>query len=94
MFLTPSRNTKQNQLQLTNAAITCHDLTCSCNNPGFHTLLTLTKQIGPELTEQEKTQLIKCLGITTADTARTEEEDHGLEDLEELFAEGATDDTG
>lgn len=94
MFLTPRYSTKQTQLQLTNAAISCHDLACSCNNPGFHTLLTLAKQIGPELNKQERNQILQCLGDTTTATEPTAEEDHGLEDLEELFAEGATDDNG
>lgn len=94
MFLTPRRSTKENQLQLTNSFVTSHDLTCSCQKPAFHCFLLLAKQLGPELSPQEKTQILQCLGETTTGTDVTEREDHGLEDLEELFAEGASQDTG
>lgn len=88
MFKNPTLSTKKLQLQLINTWIQTHDLTCDCNNPGFHVLQIAAKQIGPELKPQDKQQIIKCLGETsTTDAAADTDPDIALEDLEALFAE-------
>lgn len=88
MFKPPTTNNKKIQLQLINSWIHCHDLTCSCDNPGFHILQIAAQQIGPELKKQEKEQIIKCLGQTsTEDAAGGQDSDIDLGDLDALFAE-------
>lgn len=89
MFSPPKLSTKQQKLQLVNAFITSHDLVCHCKNPGYHSLLIATEQIGKELTPKEKTQIKQCLGEedTTGDGA---EGDLGYGDLDKLFAEDFT----
>lgn len=90
MFHTPNLTTKGKEKQLVNAFVSCHDLSCNCNEPAFHSLLVLTKTLAPELSEKNKQQLIACLGSTTTAATATEEEDLGIEDLEKLFAEDGT----
>lgn len=82
---------KQQNLQLINCFVGCHDLTCHCNNPAFHCLSILIKQLKPELKKQEKEQIQKWLGTTEEDVTHTE--DFG-EDLETLFAEDIGEDDG
>lgn len=97
MFKTPNFSTKEKELQLINGFVQQHDLLCICPKPAVHCLHILTKKLLPELTDQDKNQLIQCLGTTATAT----EEDHGkdadigLEDLERLFEEDTTEnDTG
>lgn len=95
MFHNPNYSTKQKERALINGFVHNHDLICICKNPAYHCLLTLSKQLGPELNQQEKQQIQQCLGTTTTDNADGVAEDHGLEDLEKLFAEDPTEeDTG
>lgn len=87
MFKTPNRNIKSLQIQLVNSFIQAHDLTCHCNNPGFHTLLIAAKQIGPEITPSEKQQIQQCLGTTTTEEDAGEDPAIDFGDLDALFAE-------
>lgn len=91
MFSTPNYSKKQLQLQLTNSFVTNHDFICDCKKPTFHCMIILAKQLAPELTQQEKQQIIQCLGETDTTT-----EDIGTDldagELEKLFAEDVTDD--
>lgn len=88
MYHPKTYNERKIQLALTNLAIGNHDLVCDCSEQGYHTLRILTKQLGPELTKQQKKEIKKCLG-TEEDT---DGDQHGEEDeidfgkeLEELF---------
>lgn len=92
MFKTPSRSTKQLELQLVNAFVSSHDLTCHCKNPAYHCLWILTKQLSKELLPEEKNQIKQCLG---EDHTTTVEDTTGLatEDLEEIFGQDAEEDT-
>lgn len=92
MFSTPQFSQRKLELQLVNNFIGAHDLVCSCNNPGFHSLLILGKQIGPELNQQDKQQIKQCLGSDDTATADTADLDFG--DLEKLFAEDTEDAAG
>lgn len=95
MFLSPRLTTKAKEKALINNFVGNHDLICMCNEPAFHCLKILINQLQPELSTENKNQLIKCLGSTTTEEGNGEKEDHGLEDLEKLFAEDPTgDDTG
>lgn len=87
MFQTPTSTTRQKELKLINCIVSTHDCLCECNNPAYHSLYILTKQLKPELQKKEIEQLQKCLG--DADTT-TKEEDTGYDigDLEKLFGEG------
>lgn len=88
MFKTPTINKKQLQLQLINTWVQTHDLTCDCNNPGFHVLHIAAEQIGPELNKKDKQQIIKCLGETTGKDAAADPGDNlDFGDLDALFAE-------
>ncbi len=95
MFKYPTKNNRKQELKIINACIGCHDLTCECNEPAYHTLQIFIKQLKPELNKQQKDQLIKCLGdggdqdILDKDIS----EDVG-EDLERLFAEDITENDG
>lgn len=93
MFKTPSRTTKQLELQLVNSFVSSHDLTCYCKNPAYHCLWILTKQLSKELKPEEKEQIKQCLG---EDHTTIAEDTTGIatEDLEEIFGqedEDATD---
>lgn len=92
MFHTPNLSTKGKEKQLINAFVGSHDLLCNCNEPAFHCLQILTKNLAPELSKNNKDQLIQCLGTTTTAATAGGEEDLGIEDLEKLFAEDGTDD--
>lgn len=85
MFSSPRFTTKQKEKSLINSYVTSHDLTCDCSNPAFHCALILLKHLGPELNQQDKQQLKKCLG---EETTTTKEDDIGIDagDLEALFA--------
>lgn len=86
-------STKKDQLKFINCVIGIHDLKCECANPLFHSSHILLKQLAPEIKQQEKQQLKRCLG--DEDTIK-EDEDIGITpgDLEQLFAEDdAADDT-
>lgn len=91
MFKTPPFGLKQKQLQLINLCVGGHDLLCCCSNPLFHTGKIILQQLSKEISEQDKNQLIQCLG----DTTTAEEEDPtGIDgkDLELLFADDAGED--
>lgn len=92
MYQTPTRSTRQLNLQLTNAFVTCHDLACQCKNPAYHSLWILTKQLSKELKPEEKEQIKKCLGD---DHITTTEENTGFAtaDLEEIFGGDEEEDT-
>lgn len=91
----PTKYTERKlQLQITNGAVCMHDLACNCNEPAYHTLRILSKQLAGELTKQQKKQIQECLGIKDSTTTITEDaEDFGKE-LEELFAEDGENPTG
>ncbi len=90
MFSIPNYSTKQKELQIINGTVMLHDCHCTCNNPAFHSLYILTKQLSKELSPADKQQLIKCLGEDHGDTAHGDTEDIALEDLEKLFEEEDT----
>ncbi len=92
MFLTPNYSTKAKQRHLINGFVQQHDYLCHCKNPAFHCLQILTAELAPQLSEKEKLQIKECLTTTAAATTTTEEDDHGLEDLEKLFAIEDTED--
>lgn len=91
MFLSPNASTKAKQRLLVNGFVSQHDLLCCCNRPAFHCFNILAEQLSKELSPKEKQQIISCLG-TTEDTTAGTTEDHGIDDLEKLFAEGTTED--
>lgn len=93
MFKAPTRNNKKLQLQLVNGFIHMHDLTCDCDNPGYHVLQITCNQIGKDLKPTEKQQLIKCLGETTTGDAAAGEEDLDLGNLDALFADDGDEET-
>lgn len=92
MFKTPSRNIKKLQLDVVNGFIHIHDIACSCNEPGYHTLQIAINQIGKDLTKQQRNQLIKCLGENTTGDAADGDADLQFGDLDALFAEGGEED--
>lgn len=95
MFSTPNLTTKGKERLLINGFVTQHDLLCNCNQPAVHCLHILIRQLKPELSTEDKNQLIKCLGTEDTTDAVTANDGLGLEDLEKLFAEDpTTDDTG
>lgn len=94
MFKTPSLSTNQKKLQFINGITTLHDFICCCDNPLIHSSQILLQQLSKEASNEDKNQLIKCLGTTT-------EEDHGDAadilgdvDLDAFFADDTTQDTG
>lgn len=86
-------NNKKQQLQFINCCIGIHDLNCTCNNPGFHTLKLLAQQIGPELNQQDKNTIKKCLG-GDEDGKPADVDGIDFGDLEKLFEEDDTEDAG
>lgn len=93
MFKTPERSDRRNLLQFVNAIIHSHDMLCDCSDGPFHSLKLLTTQLSPDLSKQQKEEIKKCLGDTTA---ATHGDDDGLDigDLENLFGEDAEDGDG
>ncbi len=61
MYHPKNYNERKIQLALTNLAIGNHDLICDCSEQGYHTLRILAKQLGPELTKQQKKKLKNAL---------------------------------
>ncbi len=98
MFKHPHSTTRQKQLQLINGFVTQHDYLCCCDQPAFHCMIILCKQLSSELTDENKKQIIQCLGTTDTATATgpgDAAEELGLEDLEKLFAtEDTPEETG
>lgn len=91
----PFFNTRKNQLKFINLCISAHDFGCDCDKPGFHTLKILTQQIYKELEEKDKQEIKKCLGeTTTADGDGDALDALDDVDLDALFGEDTTDDTG
>nr|QOI17548.1 hypothetical protein [TTV-like mini virus] len=92
MFQATCYSKKQQENQFVNSIITNHDLCCGCNNPAYHSLYILTKKLAPELKEQEKNQLKKCLGEEHTTAADGVEGDLTFGDLDKLFEEDFTED--
>lgn len=92
MFSTPNYTTKAKENHLINGFIHFHDMVCNCNGPAKHCLNILIKKLAPELSTQEKQQIQKCLTTTTTEDADGDADPFGLGDLEDLFAEGTTED--
>lgn len=89
-------NSTSIQQQMLNTFVSVHDLTCGCDHPIEHILwTTATKGKPTGFTEEEKSTLKKCLGFGENLTIK-EEEETGIEDgdLDRLFAEDDTEDTG
>lgn len=84
--------TRNQQLSLINTFCCCHDLLCKCYNPAYHCLKELATQLGKELSPEQKKEIQKCLGITTAeDGAAADDPGFDTGDLEALFAEDGKD---
>lgn len=86
-----SLNKKEKKLQFVNAIVGIHDFNCNCKNPAFHSAKILLEQLAPELTPQDKINLQKCLG---EDTAGEDGPIDDFGDLEDIFADDTTEDTG
>ncbi len=86
MLKTPPQHALEKQL--INTFVGNHDLICMCDNPAYHSLQILIKQLKPELKQEEIKQLQLCLGEETTTTAANAE-DTGIDigDLEKLFGE-------
>ncbi len=96
MYKPITYNERKIQLQITNLTVHGHDLVCSCNEPAFHSLKIITKQLQGELTKKQKEEIKTCLGITptTADAGIKEEngdDDDFGEEIEKLFAQDQED---
>lgn len=93
MFSTPKFSTKQKENYLINGFVTSHDYLCDCEKPAFHCLNILAKTLGPQLQQQDKQQIIKCLGTTEENAVTTQDADAiGIGDLEKLFTDDFTED--
>lgn len=82
--------TRAQQIKFTNCTVGLHDCLCDCDKPALHSATILLKQLAPELLQEEKDHLKRCLGTTTGPV----EEECGVtgEDLEKLFAEDTGED--
>ena len=93
MFKSPTYlTTKGKNNALINCFVGDHDLLCSCNNPAYHCLQILATTLAPQLKQEEKQQIIQCLGGTDAVPTTRGDEEIGLEDLEKLFTEDTEED--
>lgn len=87
MYKTPNLTDKGKRRCLINSFVGNHDLLCCCNEPAFHCLKDLITQLKPDLTKEQKQEIIKCLGTTDGDHTTEENIDDFGEDLEKLFEE-------
>ncbi len=92
MYKPITYNERKIQLQLTNLAVHGHDLICDCQEPAFHSLKIITKQLQGELTKKQKEEITKCLGTTPTTGAAGIKEENGDDDdfgeeIERLFAQ-------
>ncbi len=82
------------QKQLLNTICGNHDLICNCDEPLKHVCLLIFEKAQPRnFTESQKKLIKKCLGEEDGDGAA---DDLGIQDgdLEQLFAEEDTTNTG
>lgn len=94
MFKTPKDGNRQRELKIINSFCNNHDLCCDCESPLFHCWEIISKQLKKEITEDQKKQIKKCLGMEEEDGTVADTEDIG-EDLEKLFDEDfGEEDTG
>lgn len=87
----PATFSKQKRLQFTNAVVTIHDFCCDCDHPVTCSTKQLLAQVKEEITAEEKKEIEKCLGDSTA--AKDGEDDglHFGDDLETIFADDFAD---
>ncbi len=83
---------KPKQIQFMNCIVGIHDFACKCSSPALHSAKIILKQLNPDLTEEERNQLKKCLGTTTDRTDAAG--DAAGEDLEAVFGEAFDEDDG
>ncbi len=75
-------------LQWINLCVGAHDMICTCSTPTLHLLKELTnKKEEYYVTAEEKHNIEKCLIITDAVAATTEDDGIGPGDLDLLFTE-------
>lgn len=94
MYKPKTYNEKRLQLELTNAFVHCHDLCCDCNEPTFHSTKILINQLKKELNNNQLQELQQCLTSTATSGDPIEDGVVDGEDLDALFAEDTTEDTG
>lgn len=89
-------NEKKLTLEFTNGVVHLHDLICDCPHQIEHSIqLLLTQEPNLKFNEKTSTQLKKCL-TGTEDAVTVQDALDGLNpgDLDALFAEDVTEDTG
>ena len=94
-FVPKNDSPRRKTLDFTNAVASLHDLTCDCNKPLEHAIdLLVTQEPGLKLNKETSEKIKKCL--TTEAIPGAVDAIDGLEDgdLEDLFAEDITEDTG